>query len=316
MVTRMRRTRLTVTALAALAAITAFPAAVTATSTSTTQPAAASFHAPVPCGRRAHSRPDIRHVIVIVMENHSYSQVIGPARYLTALAKVCGLATNYHSVGSPSLPNYLAMTSGSTHGLSVDCDPAQCAQSGLSIFAQLSLRSKLWQAFDESMPSNCSLSGTNLYAPRHNPAVYYTSVRRWCRVHDVRLGTPASGPFRNALRGRLGSFVFVTPNICNDMHDCSVATGDAWLAKWIPAIRGSRVYRAGHTAIIVTFDEGAQGHVATVVVSPYTRAGMRSSQLFSHYSLLHASEYVLHIHAFLGHAASAGGLGKAFRLVP
>ncbi|MGN6379051.1 MAG: alkaline phosphatase family protein, partial [Gaiellales bacterium] len=272
------------------------------------------FKQPSPCGSRAHKRPDIRHLIVIVMENHSFSQIIGPARYITALAHACGLATNYHSVGSPSLPNYLAMTSGSTHGLHRDCDPKSCPQRGPSIFYQLANHNRVWQAFQESMPSNCALSGTNLYAPRHNPATYYTASRRGCAKHDMPLGTTTTGPLHAALAGSLGSYAFVTPNLCDDMHDCSTAIGDAWLAKWIPVMRGSRMYRAGHTAIVITFDEGAGAHVPTVVVSPYTRAGTHSSRQFSHYSLLHAAEYMFKIPTFLGHAASAGGFGHAFRL--
>lgn len=296
----MSRPRLTVIALALLAAITAFPTAVSATSTSSAKPAAttARFHAPVPCGRRGHSRPDIRHVIVIVMENHSYSEVIGHAPYMTALAGACGLATNYHDVGNPSLPNYLAMTSGSTHGLHKDCDPTQCPQSGLSIFRQLSLRSKLWQAFDESMPVPCSLAGTRLYAPRHNPAVYYTSLRLGCRTRDVRMGTPASGPFHQALRGRLGSYVFVTPNICNDAHSCHITTADQWLGGMIQQLQSSPAL-GQNSAIFILFDEAsadnssccelpskAGGRIPLIIISPLAKTGFQDDTPLDHYSLL------------------------------
>jgi acid phosphatase len=78
------------------------------------------------CGSRAHQRPAVRHVIVVLMENHSYSEIIGHAPYITALARRCGLATNYHAISHPGHPNYLALTSGSTHGQTSDCTPSEC----------------------------------------------------------------------------------------------------------------------------------------------------------------------------------------------
>jgi phosphatidylinositol-3-phosphatase len=310
----MRRLILLLALLTAASAVAAAPTAASPARHHAGTAAAASFRAPSPCGRLRRHPANIRHLIVIVMENHSYSEVLGHAPYLTALARVCGVATNYHSVGHPSLPNYLAMTSGSTHGISSDCEPTACPLGGPSIFSQLTARRMLWQAFDESMPSHCSLGGTRLYAPRHNPAVYYTAVRSVCRKRDVRAGSPTSGPLHSALTSGLGKFSFVTPNICNDMHDCPVSVGARWLAKWIPAMRASRSYQAGHTAIVIVWDEGGGGHVPLIVVSPNTPAGARTSHLFTHYSLLHMAESVLGITNYLGHAAATCGLGSAFRL--
>jgi phospholipase C len=277
--------------------------------------AAPSSARPAPCGALGHHRPDIRHVIVIVFENAAEQNVIGHARYMTALAHACGLATDYHGIGHPSLPNYLAMTSGGTHGVSTDCLPQACATGARSIFEQLGRHHRRWQAFAESMPQRCALNGTQLYAPRHNPAVYYSRIRRGCLKHDRRLGSPSSGPFHTALRGRLGRYVFITPNMCNDAHDCPLSVADRWLSRWIPAIRHSRSYAKRHTAIVITFDEGGgnNNQVATIVVSPYTRAGTTSGAHFTHYSLLHMCESVLGV-GYLGKAAAAGGFGRAFRL--
>jgi phospholipase C len=280
--------------------------------------AATHIRLPSACGSRRRRPADIRHIIVIVFENKAPSEVYGHAPYLTALANRCAMATNFHAESHPSLPNYLAMTSGSTHGLSKDCSPQQCSQSGNSIFSQLTARHKLWQAFAQSMPSRCNLNATSLYAPRHNPAVYYTHLRLSgaCRAHDQSLGSPAQGNFHKALSHTLGRFVLVAPNICDDMHSCAVAAGDHWLATWMPVIRSSRVYRAGHTAVVVTFDEGGANNnqVATFVVSPYLRAGTRISKPFNHYSLLHACEFALGIHTYLGLANGAKGFGTAFKL--
>jgi phosphatidylinositol-3-phosphatase len=93
------------------------------------------LRAPHACGRTPHRRPDIRHVIVIVLENHPFPKIIGHAGFITSLAHRCGLAANYHHNARVSLPNYLAMTSGSTHGLHRNCMPKQCPIRGPSIFA-------------------------------------------------------------------------------------------------------------------------------------------------------------------------------------
>lgn len=273
--------------------------------------------APPPCGRLAAHTPDIRHVVVVVLENHSLGQVIGSAPYMTALAHGCGLATGYRAVGSPSLPNYLGMTSGSTHGLSIDCEPLACPQPGPSIFSQLDARGGLWRAFAQSMPANCDLTTSGLYAARHNPAVYYTGIRPACRLRDTRMGTTAGGPLHAALHGTLGAFDMVIPNVCDDAHSCPLSAADSWVSRWLPAMRASPVFRAGHTAILIVFDEGGGGSetVPLIVVSPYTRPGTRSAAPLSHYSLLHTCESLLGL-PYLGHAATASGFGRIFALAP
>jgi phosphatidylinositol-3-phosphatase len=272
--------------------------------------------APAACGRTPHRAPVIRHVIVVVMENASYSQVIGHGPFITALAKRCGRATNYHGVSHPSLPNYLAMTSGSTHGIRTDCMPTACPQRGPSIFSQLSHHHLNWRSYAESMPAACSMRGTGLYAPRHVPAVYYLRVRPICRRHVRSLGRAGSGRMHTALNsGHAPSYMFVTPNLCSDMHDCPLAKGDAWLARWIPMMVRSRTYRHGHTAILVVWDEGGGANrVPLVVVSPYTPAGRVSSRHFTHFSLLRATEGMLGIRRHLGKAGISRGLPKAFHL--
>jgi phospholipase C len=270
------------------------------------------------CGARVDERPVVRHVIVIVMENRSYSDVIGRAPYITALARRCGLATNYHAVAHPSLPDYLAMTSGSTHGIASDCSPAECSVRGRSIFSQVTAHRLGWRSYAQSMPVACDMGSGGLYAARHVPAVYYLGVRSICRTHVRRLGRLGSGHLHEALNsGHAPAYMFVTPDMCNDMHDCSVSAGDRWASRWIPMVRASRTYRAGHTVILLTWDEddgGSGNHVPLVVVSPYTPAGRRSSRALNHYSLLRASEHLLGIRRFLGEARRFSGLGYAFHL--
>jgi phospholipase C len=170
----------------------------------------------------------------------------------------------------------------------------------------------------ESMPAPCDLSDSNTYAVKHNPEAYYVRVRAACRRADVPLGSPSGGAFVSALsHATLPAFSLVVPNLCNDMHDCSVATGDAWLRTWVPKIAASAAYRAGNTVLLITWDEddgSSSNHVPLIVVSPSTRPGTRSATAFSHYSLLRATEELLGVRQYLGGAASARSLSPAFGL--
>jgi phosphatidylinositol-3-phosphatase len=280
-------------------------------------PGAAARASPA-CGARADQRPVVRHVVVIVMENRSYADIIGRAPYITALARHCGLATNYHATTHPSLPNYLAMTSGSTRGVGSDCSPAECPVRGKSIFSQVAAHHLGWRSYAQSMRASCDTGSGGLYAARHVPAVYYLGLRATCRTHVRRLGRLGSGHLHDALNGgHAPAYMFVTPNMCNDMHDCSVSAGDRWASRWIPMMRRSRAYRAGHTVILLTWDEddgSSANRVPLVVVSPYTPAGRSSGRPLNHYSLLRASEHLLGIRRFLGEARRFSGLGYAFHL--
>lgn len=246
------------------------------------------------------------HVIWIVFENHSFSEVIGSsgAPYINSLASECGLATNYTAITHPSLPNYLALTSGSNDGITTDCSPSSsCDTSASSIFSQ----QPSWRSLEESMPSNCAQSDSGEYAVRHNPAAYYTNIAGACATNDVPLG---STPDTSA------TFTFVTPNLCNDMHDCSVATGDSWLSNFLPQILNSPTYTNGGTAIFITWDEddGSQGNqVPLLVISPYTTPGATSGTQLNHYSLLRTTEDMLGL-GCLQNACSASDFRSAFGL--
>jgi phosphatidylinositol-3-phosphatase len=271
---------------------------------------------PGPCGTSTAMPATLSHVIWIWMENHSYSEIIGSssAPYENQLANECGLATNYTAVTHPSLPNYIAATSGSTQGITDDADPSSHPLNVNSIFGQVGAGNA--GSYEESMPSNCYLTGSGTYAVKHNPEAYYTPIRTQCAIDNVPMGTTSSGNFLTALTSTtLRKFSFVTPNLCNDMHDCSIATGDAWLKSWVPVILASPAYKAGTTALFISFDEddGSAGNrVATIVVSPYTRVGVRSSTAFNHYSLLRTTEELLGIGTYLGNAASATSMRSAF----
>jgi phospholipase C len=315
---RMRRTLFLSLFAAAALAVAAAPAATAAS--------AAAAADPAPCGT-VSTAPTYTHVIWILMENHSFGDIIGntsQAPYINQLASQCGLATNYHNVSHPSLPNYIALTSGLSgrdlKPFNSDCSPSKkCSTAAPSIFGQ----GETWKAYEESMPSNCAAANSGEYAVRHNPPPYYTTLTG-CSTLDVPYTQLATDLANNALP----AFSFITPNLIDDMHDGTIAQGDAWLSANLPTILTSSEYTSGSTAVIVTWDEGSGGKtgedcsanttdtsclVATIVVSPSTPAGSMSATLFNHYSLLGTTEALLGLPA-LGAASSAPTMTSAFNL--
>lgn len=285
------------------------------------------------CGWAASPPVTWAHVVWIWMENRDYRHVVGspeaPYENHTLMAG-CGLATNYHNVTHPSLPNYLAATSGAPQ-VHIDCPPSVCATDAPSLFAQLSAAGKSWRSYEESMPANCFAPDAGNYAARHNPPVYYIPIAADCARWDVPMGSASGGNlFRDLRAGSLPAFSFITPNLCNDTHNCPIGTGDRWLATWVPKILKSPAYQAGGTVVVITWDEGDSGgtgdcasntsapgcHVATIVISPTTRPGTRAGKLFNHYSLLSATERLLGLPATLGAAAdsSSADMRSAFNL--
>lgn len=266
------------------------------------------------CTGREHPPSTYRHVLVIVMENHSASQIFGSpkAPYINRAARMCGKAVDYQAVTHPSLPNYLAMTAGSNGGITTDCNA--CRTNVPNIFRQLVRRGRAWRGFAESMPAPCFRADSGRYLMRHNPAVYFRHLAGTCRTSDLPMGTPARGALRHALRtNALPAYAFLTPDACNDMHDCPKSTGDAWLHSWLPMILSNRSYRNGQTAVFLTFDEGvgADQRVATIVLSPYVTRGTVATARFTHYSLLRTTENLLGL-PLLGHARQAAGMRRAF----
>jgi hypothetical protein len=262
------------------------------------------------------------------MENHGYGQIIGNAAapYINrTLAAGCGLATNYHNITHPSLPNYIAATSGIAPNalgpFRSDCNAVPGCRSGAqSIFSQ----APSWRAYEESMPWPCYHWFIGSYAASHNPPPYYRKLKGSCLANDVGFGQLRSDLDADTLP----AFAFITPNLCDDMHGCAVGTGDAWLAHAVGRIAASAAYQRGDTAIFITWDEGEKGgsndcarntssagcHVATLVVSPSTPAHARSRTLFNHYSLLRTTEEMLGIDTFLGQAAKAASMRADFGL--
>jgi phosphatidylinositol-3-phosphatase len=251
-------------------------------------------------------------VVVILMENHEYSAIVGSpdAPYINGTLIPHGeLFTNYDAVTHPSLPNYEALTVGSTCGkVGTDNYLPLCGQP--SIWRQLHTAGLLGREWAENESANCSEASdsTGKYKPKHDSYAIVADARALATCGDRTLGTGVTQPGVGKLVAALGgtsppAFSFVTPNLCDDMHSCSVSHGDAWLKANVQPLL------AAGALVVVTWDEGSTktgggGHVATIVAGPGVVAGSRNGTAFTHYSLLAGVEDRLGL-PLLGKAATA-----------
>jgi Bacterial Ig domain/Phosphoesterase family/Chitobiase/beta-hexosaminidase C-terminal domain len=259
-------------------------------------------------------------LLVIMEENHSLAQADAGMPYLFGLAQIHGYATDYSAVAHPSVPNYLAITSGSTQGISDDTDPGSPAVHGQSVFDQAIASGLTAKTYNESMSSNCSLSGSTGYDYNHNPWVYYTDATEHanCMAHDVPSGTDTSGALLTDINaGTLPNAGMVTPNNDNDSHDGTLAAADTWLQGWLPIIMSGSDYTSGRLLLIVAFDEGTGTYPSDKVLTvDLSVSGSKVvSTLLDHYSLARAYEDITGT-AFLNNAATANDLLAAFGTVP
>jgi phospholipase C len=232
------------------------------------------------------------HIVVILEENKPADRIFGSdeAPYLNELARTYAVTSNYSAISNPSLPNYIALTSGTTAGITSDCSPAECAADIPNLADRVEDAGRTWRIYGEGMPAPCATSNSGKYAVKHIPFVYYkgiTSDSARCRDGVVPYPQLAA----DLASGTLPDLVFITPDLCNDMHDCSIGTGDAWLAREVPAILESPAF-GDNSLLVVTFDEGNKqdNTVTTVFAGPAARTGFTSDVAYSHYSLLHTIE--------------------------
>ncbi len=255
-------------------------------------------------------------LLVIIEENHSQAQALSQMPYLASLANRYGRATAYAGVAHPSLPNYLAIGGGSTYGVTDDKGPTAHPISGPSVFGQTLALGLTAKTYAESMPGNCKIPGGTTYAIRHNEWTYFTKERAACDANDVPLGTLSAGALRDDARlGHLPVTGQITPNVCNDGHDCSLATADTWLKGWMARLLAGPDYTSGNLTIIVTFDEDDRvsgNNVAFVVVDPRL-SGRVVTLPATHYSLTRWYEDNAGA-AHLNNAAAARDLKVAFGL--
>ena len=264
----------------------------------------------------ATSVPQLDHVFTIVMENHTYSEIIGDtadAPYINnTLIPSGALATNYDAVTHPSLPNYIALTAGSTLGISTDCDPSSCSVSGPNIAGATLAAGKTWKAYEESMPSNCAQSDAGEYAVRHNPFAYFTNLPS-CATNDVPY-SKLSSDLSSA--SKTPNYVFITPNLIDDMHDGTIADGDAWLKANVPTILNSPAFTQQRSLLVITWDEDDNNDVPNQVVTIFLGSGItpgtQDGTAYTHYSLLKTTEQALGLGSLTSNDANATPMAAMF----
>jgi hypothetical protein len=255
--------------------------------------------------------PAFNRVVVVVLENKARRQVLGnsDAPAFNAFARNGAVLTAYRGVMHPSLPNYLALVSGSTHGISSDC--TSCTVGGRSLADTLEARKLTWKAYAEGLP-RVGWTGPALgrYAKKHVPFLYFRRVlQRPARLHRI---VPLAQLSRDRAAGGLPNFALVVPDLCHDMHDCTVATGDAWLKRFLPPL-----LKLPGTVVFVVFDESdtADPGVPALALGSLVRAHSYCTSAMSHYGLLRTIEEGLGL-PLLGRSARVTPVTGIWRLPP
>jgi hypothetical protein len=216
------------------------------------------------------------------------------------------------------------MLGGSTFGIADDC--TMCHVDATNLVDQLESAGLTWRAYMESVPSRCfrptsTQDQQGLYAKRHNPFFYFDDVRSDPgRCDEV---VPYTQLARDASSSReLPDFIWVTPNVCDDTHDCPVERGDRWLSQNVPALLDAM---GPESALFVTWDEGASDHrccgvaaggrVPLVALGPAIRPHSRKRGPRDHFSLLRTIEDVFGLPP-LRQAKTAGDVDTLLKGAP
>lgn len=257
--------------------------------------------------------PAVKHIFFVISENKEYSDIIGnpDAAYLNQLATRYAAPMPYYGIRHPSLPNYLAILGGHTYGVDTNC--TDCLQDAPNLADSLEAKGLTWKSYQEDLPQPCYLgTDTKLYAQKHNPFAYFTDIRDDpARCNNI---VPLSQLDADMASSTMPNFVWVTPNLINDMHDGSVADGDSWMARFVPKILDSDAFKDGGLLIIL-WEEGrtnhgccdvaAGGRVPLLVVTPGGPPEYVSTAPATHYDLLRTIEDIWGLE-HLGHSADAG----------
>ncbi|WP_439943582.1 alkaline phosphatase family protein [Streptomyces sp. BBFR115] len=244
--------------------------------------------------------PTPDHVVVVVFENHAYNQVIdsSSAPYLNSLKSGGANLTQSYAETHPSQPNYFALFSGSTQGVTDD----SCYTPGFSSAANLASEQlaagRTWASYNETLPSQGSTTcSSGKYARKHNPWFGFGNVPTSSAKTFAQFPTDYSA---------LPQLSFVIPNLCSDMHDCSVSTGDTWLKNNLGAY--ATWAKTHNSLLVVTFDEDNRlsgNRIPTVLYGQPVAAGTTSSTTYNHYDLLRTLEDTQRLTTHAGNAANA-----------
>jgi acid phosphatase len=237
------------------------------------------------------------HTVIVLEENHGYGDVIGSpeAPYLNQLARRGALFTDSHAITHPSEPNYLALFSGSTQGVTDDSCPHRFTAPNLA--AELIAAGRTFAGYAENLPATgAPVCSAGEYARKHVPWTNFSNV--------PAADSKPFGSFPAGHYNRLPTVSFVIPNLCDDMHDCPVASGDSWLRAHLSGYASWAMTH--HSLLIITWDEndGSAGNqIPTIVAGQPVRSG-RYAEPSTHYSVLRTLEDLYRL-PLTGHAATA-----------
>jgi phosphatidylinositol-3-phosphatase len=309
----------------------------------------------LPVCRAASGVPLFTHVFLVMMENTSLNTLEaqevpgGGAPNLYALAMKYSTGADYHGVAHPSTPNYIALTSGGTDGLTCDCganpapaggalpactegltgncsvfaelfNPCFCGdQPAMNIADQLEAANLSWMAFGEDMGTPCNVVDSGNYAVRHVPFLFYADIQTnatRCNAHVV--------DFSNYDITKASNFTYLAPNLIDDMHNpdpttqVNIPDGDMWVGPQVATITGSAAYKSGGLLVIVWDEDDGSGGILgdtddpipVYVISPYGKnGGYVSMGAANHYSLLATFEDGLGLPRL---GAAAAGMNTGF----
>lgn len=288
----------------------------------------------------ANAKTNIKTVFIIVMENHNWTggkkgqNIKGnpDAPYINnTLLPMASHAEQYFNPPGihPSLPNYLWLEAGTNFGILDDNPPSKDSQTTTQhLVTFLTSASISWKAYEEDISGTvCPLTDVLNYAVRHDPFVYFDDVTdnqdpnsANCISH-VRPYTELATDLAN---GNVAQYNFITPNVCDDMHDrCrplrnAIKQGDTWLANNVPVILSSAAYLKGG-ALFITWDEAGTGDgpIGMIVLSPFAKGGGYSNSIhYTHGSTLRTFQEILGVSPFLGDAANERDLSDLFSTFP
>lgn len=229
--------------------------------------------------------PTPDHVVVVVFENHAYDQVIGSssAPYINSLASGGANLTASYAETHPSQPNYYALFSGDTQGVTDDSCVTPSFSDAPNLASELLATGKTWASYNESLPAEGSTTcKSGKYAQKHNP---------WFGFDNVPTSTAHTMSAFPGDFGKLPTVSFVVPNLCSDMHDCSVGTGDTWLKN---NLKSYADWAETHNSLLlITFDEDNRlsgNRIPTVLYGQSVRAGSTSDATYNHYDVLRTVE--------------------------
>jgi acid phosphatase len=262
------------------------------------------------------NQPSFSHVVLLVEENHSYSEVIGNSAMpnFNSLAAQYGLATQYFAVAHPSIPNYLMLTT----GLAESMDDSFSGTIGDdNVVRELVKAGKTWKCYAESIPASGYVGAdSGVYVRRHNPFSYLSDVQN--SMAQAANIVPFTQFATDLANHALPQYSFIAPNLDDDAHNGSLAQADNWLQnKVIVPLTASPGFQS--TLLIITFDEGNQadldhggGHVATVIVSPKAKKGFQSLNTYQHPSTLRLILAGSGVNSFPGLSAGAPDMTEFF----